>query len=1012
MNRNTAPSDDDNRTVRVAGDSHRPVGKGKDPDPTIVANPEPAATIVASVGDTVRTPQPAGELLDSPARTMIGAKHDLENDHGEAAPPTSTAVADVTDRPHAATATDVTMIPNKATPGADPAATVIGVPVVQKDSEDFYDTLIEDPETRAAGAGTIAGLVIGDYQVMSELGRGGMGVVYKAKHRKLNRIVALKMILAGKHSGGEALQRFIAEARAVAHLQHPGIVQIFDIGEHQALPYFSLEFVEGKDLHRDLNGQPRDARSSAVMVEQLCVAMQYAHDNRILHRDLKPANILLDASGKPKITDFGLAKNVDAEGSGATSDGTIMGSPSYMPPEQARGELSSITPRSDLYSLGAILYQMLTGRPPFITDRPLDTVMQVVNNDPVQPRDLQPGIPVDVETICMKALQKDQAQRYVNCNELAADLRRFLNGEPIHARPVSRLERAWRWCKRNPKVAVPSTVASFFIIATAFISTWAWSETSAQAAIIAKERDTVKEQRDEVRKQKAEVEVQRDEAKRQETIANQQTILAQQKEELAKKQANLALDSMQFLLTDIDKSLSQQPGSTELRIAILEAMSKKWDELDVALTTDGVLGEAIPTHMAMRQLIATAFMEVDRIPQSDAEFSKLHGMAEQRIADKGRLDATRTNLAKIKFAWSAAKRRLDGDPTAAIQLLQEAADLVRETIRDPQKKEGSPSDNEILELLGSIVQNLGVEYLRQGKLPETAAAFQESLDCMARALDNIRSEPGFADLNENQKDGKTANQQISHDKAALGLAYLLVRLGKTEESLAMYDKAIAGRREIFTRRPTMLPLKVELAGHLGNYGNACLWIDQPEKAEPLLRESLQLSEEIWAADPEKADYKRALTTAQYRMATLRDAQGHADEALALSERSRQLRSELAQTSPDEKNRINLMLAEARVGNVEAAELLIDELGKSDKQNGELHLERARALAQLTRRTEGDKQTALRDAALTALERAVTEGYSDPFRVSAEQDLDPLHDTDRFKLIVAGLESARATALNH
>lgn len=962
---------------------------------SVPVTPDPGATLIGAdtvpgerAGSPIPMPTIIGQAVDAnPVEQTLNAKNDQTNEF------------------NGGTATAATFISSPASAG-DPAATMIGAPEKNKDMEDYFDTLVEDSDEPASGNVKNTGFVIGDYLVVGELGRGGMGVVYKARHRKLNRLVALKMILAGKHSGNEALQRFIAEARAVAHLQHPGIVQIFDIGEHNGLPFFSLEFVEGTDLHRDLNGSPRDGRKSAEMVEQLALAMQYAHEHGILHRDLKPANVLLDKAGKPKITDFGLAKQVDEESSGQTSDGTIMGSPSYMPPEQARGELSSITPRSDLYSLGAILYQMLTGRPPFITDRPLDTVMQVVNNEPVQPRDLQPGIAVDLETICMKALQKDPKQRYENCAALAADLRRFLSGEPILARPVSRLERAWRWCKRNPKIAIPSGIAGFFITATALIASWAWNETSALAADLKDERDTVVEQRDEIAEQKVEVEKQRDEAKRQETIATQQKILAEQNEELARKQAMLAMENMQFVVTKVDDSLREQPGSTEVRIAILEAVSDQWDELDIALT-GGIRGEAIPTLMSLRQKIATSFVELDRLSDANTEFEKLHQMAEERITVKGRTDSARTNLVKVKVAWSNAKRRLDGDVDDAIRLLQEAHELMHEVVRVPAPEPESPTPNAIQELLALTAQNLGVEYLRQGKLPETAAAFQEALDCQARVLESIRSEPGFAELDENQKDGKTANQQIAHDKAALGLAYILIRLGKTDESLALYEKAIAGRREIFTRRPTMLPLKVELAGHLGNYGNACLWIDQPEKADPLLVESLKLSEEIYAADPEKADYKRALTTALYRLATLRDVQGHTDEALALFERSRLLRSELATASPDEKNKTNLMLSEARVGNVEAAEALINELGESTATNGELHLERARALAQLTRRTEGDKQTELRNAALTALERAVTEGYSDPFRVNAENDLDPLHDEDRFKLVVQNLTDAAA-----
>ena len=902
---------------------------------------------------------------------------------------------------------------------ADSGVTVIGTPG-KKDSEDFFETLPVD-DSQAVSDG-VRGQIVGDYQILGELGRGGMGVVYRAKHRKLNRIVALKMILAGKHSSQDALGRFIAEARAVAKLQHPGIVQIFDIGEHQGLPYFSLEFVEGKDLHKDLNSLPRDPKRSAEMVEQLCIAMQYAHDNKILHRDLKPANILLDKAGRPKITDFGLAKSVEADASGATSDGSVMGSPSYMPPEQARGENASISPRSDLYSLGAILYQMLTARPPFVSEKPLDTVLQVISNEPVAPGKLHPGLPVDIETICLKALQKDPSARYENCRELAADLRRFIDGEPILARPVSRLERAWRWCRRNPKVAIPSTLASVFIMATAVISTWAWFETSAQAAVIADEKVNVEKQRDEADRQrdlaneqriialanKEKAEKEREEADRQRTIANQQKVLAEEKEELARKQANLALQNIQFVVTEIDSSLKKQPGSNELRISILEAVSKKWDELDVELT-GGIRGEAIPTLMTLRQKIAVAFYELDKLQEAEREFEKLYAMGTERVEIKGRSDSARTNLAKIGMFWAPVKRRTGGDPEAAMKLLQSSIALVRETLEKPQPQPDSPTKNEILELLATLLQNEGVEYLEQGRLPETSASFQEALDTMATVLNNIRTEPGFAELTDDQKDSKTASRQISHDKSALGLAYIVMRLGQTDRSIVLYEQAIAGRREIFARRPTMLPLKLEFAGHLSNYAQSMLWVDQIEKAEPLIRESLTLFEELHAADPEKADYKRQLTSALYRMAILRDVQGHGGETLSLFERSRKLREELFNASPDEKNKINLMLAEARVGNTEAAMKLIDELGATQNKNGELHLERAKALAQLSRKSEGEQQKKFRDDALTALERSISEGYSDPFRVKAEQDLDPLHETDRFRLALSQLEAARAEA---
>lgn len=968
-------------------------------DGTIITTPDSQATIIQSDADTLAEEGVGGRTAAVPTPQSLRSDERTGTKHGRerTTPPAGAAEFQIS-------GLNSQLQPDSAAVTADPSATLISGPQAVQDLEDLLETLVEGQERTSESGGSVAGLVIGDYQVLSELGRGGMGVVYKARHRKLNRVVALKMILHGKHTGGETLRRFLAEARAVAQMQHPGIVQIFDIGEHQGLPYFSLEYVAGKDLLRDLDGKPTAAIRAAAMAEKLCMAMQYAHDNGILHRDLKPANILLDGEGQPRITDFGLAKEIDGEGSTATNEGTIMGSPSYMPPEQARGRVMELSPRSDQYSLGAVLYQMLTARPPFITDRVMDTVMQVINNEPVAPRELQPGIPVDLETICMKALQKDQAARYENCAAMAADLRRYLAGEPILARPVSRLERAWRWCRRNPGIAIPSSLAGLFLVATAVVATWAWLATSAQAAVITQQKKQVEQQRDEAERQREIAGDERDEAKRQRVIANQQKVLAEENAELARRQAMLALQNIQFVLTEFDASLKKQPGSNALRISILETVSKKWDELNLELT-GGIRGEAIPTLMALRQQIATAFYELDQLEAADREYARLYEMAGERIGIKGRNDATRTNLAKVGMAWAPVKRRMSGDPGAAMKLLQDSVVLVRECIQDPQPQPGSPSQNDILELLAALVQNVGVEHLEQGHLPETAQAFEEALSTMATVLSNIRSEPGFAELNDDAKDSRTAGRQISHDKSALGLAYIMMRLGKTDRSLELYEQAITGRREIFDRRPNMLPLKLELAGHLGNYGQSLLWIQQLEKADPIVRDSVKLYEEVFAADPEKADYKRQLTTALYRMATLRDLQGQSVESLSLFERSRKLREELVNGSPDEKNKVNLMLAEARVGRIEAAKKLIDELGASGSKNGELHLERARALAQLSLHAAEAQKAEYVEGALTALERAAEEGYRDPFRVNAEADLAPVRDQDRFKAVVARLQPA-------
>jgi WD40 repeat protein/tRNA A-37 threonylcarbamoyl transferase component Bud32 len=317
----------------------------------------------------------------------------------------------------------------------------------------------ENPGTR---------VVVVGYQLLGVLGRGGMGVVYKARHLRLNRVVALKMVLAGAHARPEDLARFSTEAEAVAGLYHPNIVQIYDIGEQDGLPYFSLEFVEGGNLEGRLDGKPWVGQKAAQLVELLARAMHAAHQRGIIHRDLKPGNVLLTTDDVPKITDFGLAKRLDQD-AGQTRTGTIMGTPSYMAPEQANG-VKDIGPAADVYALGAILYELLTGRPPFNAATPLDTILQVVNDEPVSPVRLNPRVPRDLETICLKCLQKEPHKRYATAEALADDLGRFARGEAIRARAVGRVEKAWRWCRRNPVVASLVTLVAVVLVAGIAIS--------------------------------------------------------------------------------------------------------------------------------------------------------------------------------------------------------------------------------------------------------------------------------------------------------------------------------------------------------------------------------------------------------------------------------------------------------------------------------------------------------------------------------------------------------------
>ena len=319
---------------------------------------------------------------------------------------------------------------------------------------------------------------IGEYEILGEIARGGMGIVYKGRHRRLGRLAAIKRILSGEHADEEEIRRFEAEAEAAAGLDHPHIVPVYDIGyegigREGKQHFIALAYVEGASLASRIKESPLDPHEAARLMLPICDAMQYAHERGIIHRDLKPHNILISLEGQPRVTDFGLAKR-QAGNASLTMTGIVLGTPSYMPPEQAAGRHDEVGPLADVYSLGAILYELITKRAPFLAASPAETLHQVLVDDPVAPRAINSAIPVDLETICLKCLAKEKSQRYASASSLAADLRRFLNGEPIEARPVGWMERAWKWCRREPWIAGTGTAAAMLLVAVAVVSVVAY----------------------------------------------------------------------------------------------------------------------------------------------------------------------------------------------------------------------------------------------------------------------------------------------------------------------------------------------------------------------------------------------------------------------------------------------------------------------------------------------------------------------------------------------------------
>ncbi len=570
----------------------------------------------------------------------------------------------------------------------------------QAGTQPFFGTTPEganERDRRPPGTPDWAGQTIGDYELLDKLGEGGMGVVYRARQRSADRIVALKVIrpecLASlsPDSRAETLQRFINEAQAAARLDHEHIVTVYDVGEADGQPFYSMRFVEGRSLGHILRDGPLENRRAAAFLEPVARAVHYAHQRGILHRDLKPVNVMVDAAAHPFVADFGLAKLTESS-SDMTRTGQVMGTPAYMSPEQAQ-DASRCTPLSDVYSLGATLYDLLTGRPPFRAATVVETLKQVIDQEPVAPRQLNPAIDRDLETITLKCLSKEPGRRYGSAGELADDLRQYLHGEPIHARPVGRPERLVRWVKRKPAVAsLAGSVALLLVALLAGSVFFALYQRAAAGQLFAKNTDLDRANLD-LTQSNADLKKSNDA----ERAAKDE----------AKEQAAIALAVNEFFQNDVIRqadSRKQAERKTEVNpiLTLREALDRAAERIG-----DRFQGQEL-TEAAIRQAIGDAYLGVSEADKGIPHLERSVALRQTNLGPEH--PDTLASMNNLAVCYQDAGK------------LDQALPLLEETLKLTKAKLGPHHPD----TFGSM-NNLAQGYKSAGKLDQALPLMEETL---------------------------------------------------------------------------------------------------------------------------------------------------------------------------------------------------------------------------------------------------------------------------------------------
>jgi serine/threonine-protein kinase len=840
-------------------------------------------------------------------------------------------------------------------------------------------TVDHAPPPGKASAGSAVPRTVAGYEILGVLGRGGMGVVYKARQRGLKRLVALKMILSGDHASEHDLGRFRSEAEAVARLQHPGIVQIYEVGEDAGRPFFSLEFIDGESLDRKLRGTPLPAREAAGLVRQMAEAMDYAHQAGVVHRDLKPANVLLTAAGVPKVGDFGLAKRLQDEESGLTRTGTVLGTPSYMAPEQAEGRTHEVGALADVYSLGAVLYECLTGRPPFRGPTIYHTLQQLRTTEPVPPTRLQPGVPRDVETICLKCLQKDRAKRYASAGELAADLGRFLGNEPIQARPVGGVERAWRWCRRNPRQAALLGVALALLLG--------WAGTASGMAVLLKLKmdEAVEAQRKE-----EEARIAADKSAK-EALAQKQ--VAEEKKQVAldigERQRGTAENAMQSLILVTKGVLRRLPSKRKAQLTQAEIQKLR---ADVLAEMRGQMGELKKRVQATAQetfarvagdtLLADLLRSLGQTREAHQLDLLAHRSAQARAEKEPANDRARANLGVLELRLGEALMDMEGGARGAYEHFRTARRLHEQVLRAPRDMPYKPLDAR--QMISHDDFHLATALLALGRPAEARGYLEQSL--------RYREEYAKAQADPDGSLTWTAQSRMLLIAAA-------ARLGDRQAVQEHYHKAAALYDRLLKKYPASVVLWNDLAEVLGHYGDALLRLGPPGEAEKPYQQSLRALEKALAGYPDDLERQQLLALTYERLGHAAALRGQPAEAKQWFDKALPLR--LEQYLLDRGNlsrKAALVLAWARAGKHADASSNAARIRPALARSPPLMLQLARAYAACSAVNAGGRDRRLADA-LSALKQAVGDDFKDASGLATDPDLRPLREHSAFKALL-------------